>query len=104
MTIIDTRYSPTTPPAPTAPGDARRSGSRPVVFRDQSAGVRFLTRSDRPTDLSTTWEDGNVYPVIEVDLSSAAHLAGSRRSRAASGSGRSGRARRRRPRSASSRG
>lgn len=45
-----------------------------VVFRDQSAGLRYLSRSTRTSEHSTTWEDGNIYPVIEVDLSSAAHL------------------------------
>lgn len=49
---------------------------RTVVFRDQSADLRFLTRSTRTSDHSTTWTDGNVYPVIEVDLSSAASRAG----------------------------
>ncbi|HEX7351140.1 hypothetical protein [Brachybacterium sp.] len=52
-----------------------RPQSHLVVFRDQSAGLRYLTRSTRTSDLSTTWEDGNVYPVVEVDLSSAAHFA-----------------------------
>ena len=54
-----------------------------VVFRDQSAGLRYLTRSPRTSEHTTTWEDGNIYPVIEVDLSSAAHLAraGERRHR-----------------------
>ncbi|MFE5774974.1 MULTISPECIES: hypothetical protein [Brachybacterium] len=47
-----------------------RSAQRPVVLRDQSAGLRYLSLSDRSTDLSTTWKDGKVYPVIEVDLSS----------------------------------
>ncbi|MGP9538323.1 hypothetical protein ACT3SP_09935 [Brachybacterium sp. AOP43-C2-M15] len=45
-----------------------------VVFRDQSAGLRYLTRSHRTSEHTTTWEDGNIYPVVEVDLSSAAHL------------------------------
>ena len=48
--------------------------AHPVVFRDQSAGLRYLSRSTRTSELSTTWQDGNIYPVIEVDLSSAAHL------------------------------
>ncbi|ATG55951.1 hypothetical protein CFK41_15070 [Brachybacterium ginsengisoli] len=48
-----------------------------VVIRDQSAGLRYLTRSRRTSALTTTWKDGNIYPVIEVDLSSAAHLAAS---------------------------
>ncbi len=46
-----------------------------VVFRDQSAGLRYLTRSTRTSEHTTTWEDGNIYPVVEVDLSSAAHFA-----------------------------
>ncbi|MGO1198403.1 MAG: hypothetical protein ACTMKY_00720 [Dermabacteraceae bacterium] len=46
-----------------------------VVFRDQSAGLRYLTRSERTSEHTTTWEDGNIYPVVEVDLSSAAHFA-----------------------------
>ena len=49
--------------------------AHPVVFRDQSAGLRYLSRSTRTSELSTTWKDGNIYPVIEVDLSSAAHHA-----------------------------
>lgn len=59
-----------------------------VVFRDQSAGLRYLTRSERTSEHTTTWEDGNVYPVVEVDLSSAAHFArvsGSRRRRELAG-------------------
>jgi large subunit ribosomal protein L31 len=59
--------------------DHRHRTQRPqphlVVFRDQSAGLRYLSRSTRTSEHSTTWEDGNIYPVIEVDLSSAAHLA-----------------------------
>ena len=61
-----------------------------VVFRDQSAGLRYLTRSTRTSEHTTTWEDGNIYPVVEVDLSSAAHLAtrsrGERRRRPVSAS------------------
>ena len=71
------QYPPTTPiTASTHPRRRRRrAAQRPVVFRDQSAGLRYLTVSDRPTDFSTTWPDGNIYPVVEVDLSSAAHHA-----------------------------
>ena len=31
-----------------------------VVFRDQSAGLRYLSRSTRASEHSTTWEDGNI--------------------------------------------
>lgn len=46
---------------------------RPVVFRDSSAGFSFLTRSTRTTEKSVTWEDGQEYPVIDVEVSSASH-------------------------------
>ena len=54
---------------------ADQTRSHLVVFRDQSAGLRYLTRSTRTSEHTTTWKDGNIYPVIEVDLSSAAHHA-----------------------------
>lgn len=46
---------------------------RPVVFRDPGAGYAFLTRSTRASDKTIEWEDGHVYPVIDVDVSSASH-------------------------------
>ena len=54
---------------------ADQARSHLVVFRDQSAGLRYLTRSTRTSEHTTTWKDGNIYPVVEVDLSSAAHHA-----------------------------
>ncbi len=48
----------------------------PVVFRDKAAGFAFLTRSTLAsrTDTPTVeWEDGNVYPVFDVEISSASH-------------------------------
>ncbi|MFI8434590.1 type B 50S ribosomal protein L31 [Streptomyces sp. NPDC079020] len=47
--------------------------SRPVVFRDRAAGVAFLTRSTADAERRVEWEDGNVYPVIDVETSSASH-------------------------------
>ncbi|MEV5703625.1 type B 50S ribosomal protein L31 [Actinoallomurus sp. NPDC052274] len=46
---------------------------RPVVFRDRSAGFAFLTRSTATSDTTIEWTDGNTYPVIDVDVSSASH-------------------------------
>lgn len=46
---------------------------RPVVFRDQSAGFSFLTRSTARSERTVTWEDGQDYPVIDVEVSSASH-------------------------------
>ncbi|EXG79730.1 type B 50S ribosomal protein L31 [Cryptosporangium arvum] len=46
---------------------------RPVVFRDRSADEAFLTRSTVSTDRTIEWTDGNTYPLVEVDISSASH-------------------------------
>ncbi|GAA3651638.1 type B 50S ribosomal protein L31 [Streptomyces chitinivorans] len=46
---------------------------RPVVFRDRSAGFAFLTRSTMTGDKTIVWEDGNTYPVVDVEISSASH-------------------------------
>lgn len=45
----------------------------PVVFRDASADFAFLTRSTATSRETIEWEDGNTYPVISVDVSSASH-------------------------------
>jgi large subunit ribosomal protein L31 len=46
---------------------------REVVFRDASCGFAFITRSTIRTNQKTTWEDGNEYPLVTVDVSSASH-------------------------------
>lgn len=46
---------------------------RKVVFRDASCDFAFVTRSTIETDDTITWEDGNVYPVVSLDISSASH-------------------------------
>ncbi|MFD3439410.1 MULTISPECIES: type B 50S ribosomal protein L31 [unclassified Streptomyces] len=47
--------------------------SRPVVFRDRAADVAFLTRSTADSARTIQWEDGNTYPLIDVETSSASH-------------------------------
>jgi large subunit ribosomal protein L31 len=47
--------------------------SRPVVFRDRAADVAFLTRSTADSARTIEWEDGNTYPLIDVEISSASH-------------------------------
>ena len=42
-----------------------------VVFRDISAGMTFLTRSTATSSKRIEWEDGNTYPLIDVDITSA---------------------------------
>jgi len=45
----------------------------PVVFRDDAADFMFLTRSTRTSAETVEWEDGNTYPLVRVDVSSASH-------------------------------
>lgn len=49
----------------------------PVVFRDKTGGLTFLTKSTIIADKRCTetieWEDGNTYPLYDVDISSASH-------------------------------
>lgn len=45
----------------------------PIVFRDLASGVAFLTRSTVTSSKTIEWEDGNTYPVFDVEISSASH-------------------------------
>ncbi len=45
----------------------------PVVFRDLASGATFLTRSTVSSDKTIEWEDGSIYPVIDVEISSESH-------------------------------
>jgi len=44
-----------------------------VVFRDLASGATFLTRSTVTSDKTIDFEDGNTYPVIDVEISSESH-------------------------------
>ena len=46
---------------------------RPVVFRDAGADFSFITQSTVETADTIVWEDGNEYPLVTVELSSASH-------------------------------
>jgi large subunit ribosomal protein L31 len=46
---------------------------RPVIFRDRSADFAILSRSTIETERTIEWEDGNTYPLVELDISSASH-------------------------------
>ncbi|MEA9983752.1 MULTISPECIES: type B 50S ribosomal protein L31 [Subtercola] len=45
----------------------------PVVFRDLASGATFLTRSTVTSQKTIEWQDGNTYPVIDVEISSESH-------------------------------
>ena len=44
-----------------------------VVFKDTSNDFAFLTRSCALAKETIKWEDGNEYPLIKMDISSASH-------------------------------
>ena len=46
---------------------------RYVVFKDISVDYAFLTRSAIVTQETIVWEDGNTYPVVKLEISSASH-------------------------------
>ena len=46
---------------------------REVVFQDEDAGFAFLTRSTLKTSETISWEDGNDYPLVKLDISHKSH-------------------------------
>jgi len=44
-----------------------------VVFQDISSDFAILTRSTINSKESIKWEDGNEYPLVKVEVSSASH-------------------------------
>ncbi len=46
---------------------------REVVFQDVTSDFSFLTRSTLSSKDTIKWEDGNEYPLIKVEVSSASH-------------------------------
>ncbi|MFQ5732639.1 MAG: type B 50S ribosomal protein L31 [Planctomycetaceae bacterium] len=44
-----------------------------VVFLDTSTGTKFMTRTTMTSKETIEWEDGNEYPLVKVDISSASH-------------------------------
>lgn len=46
---------------------------REVVFQDTSSDFAILTRSTINSKETIKWEDGNEYPLIKLEVSSASH-------------------------------
>ncbi|MCC7635638.1 type B 50S ribosomal protein L31 [Stenotrophomonas rhizophila] len=46
---------------------------RDVVFHDVTSDFKILTRSTMSTKDTVKWEDGNEYPLVKVEISSASH-------------------------------
>jgi len=45
----------------------------PVIFYDTSSEFKFMTKSTMTSSETIEWEDGNTYPLIKVEVSSASH-------------------------------
>ena len=45
----------------------------PVVFHDVSSDFKILTKSTLKSKETIEWEDGNTYPLVRVEISSASH-------------------------------
>ena len=46
---------------------------QPVVFQDVTSSFSFLTRSTLASKETIKWEDGETYPLIKIEISSASH-------------------------------
>lgn len=46
---------------------------REVIFKDISTDYAFMTKSTIKTRDKITWEDGNEYPLVKVEISSNSH-------------------------------
>jgi large subunit ribosomal protein L31 len=46
---------------------------REVVFQDVTSDFKFLTRSTLSSKETIKWNDGNEYPLVKVEISSASH-------------------------------
>jgi len=44
-----------------------------VVFVDQQSDFKFMTKSTLTSKETIKWEDGNEYPLIKIEVSSASH-------------------------------
>lgn len=46
---------------------------RMVVFKDVTNDYSFLTKSTAPSKETITWEDGNEYPLIKMEITHKSH-------------------------------
>ena len=46
---------------------------RTVIFKDLTNDVSFMSKSCANTKDTIVWEDGNEYPLIKLEISSASH-------------------------------
>jgi len=53
--------------------DIHPTAYRTVVFKDISTDYTFLSKSTAPSRETTTWEDGNTYPLVKLEISNTSH-------------------------------
>ena len=53
--------------------DIHPESYRLVVFKDVSNDEQFLSRSTAPSKETVTYEDGNEYPLIKLEISNTSH-------------------------------
>ncbi len=53
--------------------DLHPKNYRMVVFKDISCDYAFLSRSTIETKETITWEDGNEYPLVKLEISHMSH-------------------------------
>ncbi len=53
--------------------DIHPKNYRLVVFKDMSNDYAFITRSTVNTKETITWEDGNEYPLVKLEISHKSH-------------------------------
>ncbi len=53
--------------------DIHPASYRPVVFKDISNDITFLTKSCANSKEKILWEDGNEYPLVKMEISSYSH-------------------------------
>lgn len=53
--------------------DIHPESYRTVVFKDMSNDFAFLCKSCASTKETITWEDGNEYPLIKLEISFKSH-------------------------------
>ena len=46
---------------------------RKVIFRDLSTNDQFMIKSAAPSKETISWEDGNEYPLVKLDISHRSH-------------------------------
>mgnify|MGYP001556301679 FL=1 len=53
--------------------DIHPSNYRTVIFKDISIDKTWLGKSTASSKETSTWEDGNEYPLIKLEISSESH-------------------------------